>query len=80
MPWDENEYINHHKHLTHFCPYTRQKDGGNGVQCDTYSSCGSCGWNPKVAKARKYRIRLERMQKPEPEKWLLGSGEFPKMT
>ena len=80
MPLNEAEYYKHHHSLAHFCPYTKQPDGGNGVQCDSYSNCSKCGWNPKVATARKYRIRLERMRKPEPEKWLLGSGEFPKMT
>lgn len=77
MPWNESEYTKHYKYLSHMCPYTKQPDGGNGVQCDTYSHCGSCGWNPRVAKQRIYKIRLERQKPKEPEKWLLGKVEFP---
>lgn len=77
MPWNETEYLNHHKHLAHMCPYTKQPDGENGVQCDSYSHCGKCGWNPRVAKQRIYKIRLERQKPKEPERWLIGRGEFP---
>ena len=76
MPWNENEYINHHKHLAHMCPYTKQHDGGNGVQCDSYSHCGKCGWNPRVAKQRKTKIRRDRAEQPV-ETWWIGRGEFP---
>lgn len=78
MAWNENEYYKHIKYLAHMCPYTKQKDGGNGVQCDTYSKCSKCGWNPKVARIRKAKIRAERAVPQEPEKWWIGRGEFPK--
>ena len=30
-----------------------------GVQCTDHSMCYKCGWNPRVATKRKYRIRKE---------------------
>lgn len=74
------EFIRHSKFRNGYCKFTQQ-GLSNGVECDTYSRCNLCGWNPAVArkrirKIREYRQRM--MVAPEtPEKWLLGRGEFP---
>lgn len=68
------KYDKHHQHLGAFCPHIKD----HGVQCDTESTCKNCGWNPTVAKARKAKIRAERM-KPKGKKtvhFYLGSGAF----
>ena len=76
------EFKRHSKARNGYCKYT-QKGLSNGVECDTYSRCNLCGWNPAVAKKRIRKIReylrQQRLVKaPEtPEKWLLGKGEFP---
>lgn len=78
----DNEFIRHSKERNGFCKYT-QNGLSNGVECDNYSTCNLCGWNPAVAKKRIQKIRAYRRQQrmviaPEtPEKWMIGSGEFP---
>lgn len=55
---------------------------GGGVDCDKFSNCLLCGWNPAVADSRKMKIR-DKMKlaavKPKKgkETWLIGSGAFP---
>ena len=74
------EFIRHSKERNGYCKFTQQ-GLSNGVECDSYSRCNLCGWNPAVAKKRIRKIRAYRqrlMVAPEtPEKWLLGRGEFP---
>ena len=57
------------------CPFRKN------IGCGT-RHCISCGWNPVVEAARKQVIRetlvISRPQKDEPERWLIGSGPFPK--
>lgn len=53
------------------CKYAERR----GVFCDLFSSCKTCGWNPKVETKRKEALRHV---EPEPvrEKWYIGSGAF----
>lgn len=74
------EFIRHSKFRNGYCKFTQQ-GLPNGVECDTYSRCNLCGWNPAVARKRIRKIREYRQRMavaPEtPEKWLIGRGEFP---
>ena len=84
MPWNESEYQRHYKYLAGLCRFTKNSEGGNTVTCDTYSECSKCGWNPKVAKQRADKVRMQRagmtepVKKEEPDKWFIGNGEFPR--
>ena len=76
------EYARHSKARNGYCKFT-QNGLSNGVECDTYSKCSTCGWNPYVAQKRiiairEHRRRQQLMGQPEiPEKWLLGKGGYP---
>lgn len=73
--------LKHNKHRNGMCKFRNKPETGCVVECDTFSQCYRCGWNPLVESQRKKTIREElakrKRQTEEPQKWLIGSGEFP---
>lgn len=60
----------HHGHITGPCRFLPI-----AVDCDAYSACSRCGWNPEVERERKAALHTE----PKEEKaatFLLGGGTF----
>ena len=74
--------IKHEKHTNGMCKFRDRPLTGCVVECDSLTQCDRCGWNPEVEKERKHLIRLrmqgETITLEEPEKWLIGRGEFPR--
>jgi len=73
----DEQYNKHHQHASVICRFSVD----HGVQCDTVTCCEKCGWNPKVEKARKAKIRAART-KPKGKKtvhFYLGSGSLEKV-
>lgn len=71
MAWTaEYARTQHHGNITGPCKYRM------GVDCDKFSWCSRCGWNPDVEEKRKKRLRPE-VEKKEPElSFILGGATF----
>lgn len=62
----------HHDHVTGPCRFIPM-----AVDCDAYSACSRCGWNPDVERERKAKLRVKPPPvKKEPVLFILGGGTF----
>ena len=66
----------HHGNVTEPCKFLP-----TAVDCDAYSACSRCGWNPEVEARRKAALHPEPEPKEEKEVvFLLGSGTYDNMS
>lgn len=65
----DSKYNLHSTHRTGECKFC------HNIECDSNSSCITCGWNPVISDARKRAIR-KALEKNKPVMWRIGSGAF----
>lgn len=48
------------KHINNTAGQCKFSHGKDGVECDRFSTCESCGWNPEVEAQRKQRLMVKK--------------------
>lgn len=71
--WSLDYKFNQHSaHITRPCLYRP-----TAVDCDVFSGCGRCGWNPEVEARRKEKLHTPpELPKEEKISFILGGATF----